>query len=475
MYNKLILNTMKRIYLITMLLLTGIIAEAQISVWDGSRKIWTKGKGTETDPYLIESAEQLAFLSYMVNKSFDTQGLFFRLTTDIDLNGCEDQPWKPIGLYDKGFDEDGCDRGLLNDVGYNPSAFRGHFDGSNHVISNIYVDNEGGYAGLFGYADSRIEDETAVIENLWLSNGNIYGGTCGGIIGQGSRCKVINCRNGAEIEGWRVGCMLGNGGITVHNCSNVGRLTGSNVGGIVGGFSGAEIMECFNEGDITASQTAGGILSRSNKATLDNCYNKGTVAAIGDNSTYFPTAGGLVGFATPNRIVARNSYNVGEVTGNHFVGCLLGNVTSPEIVSIDNCYYLNDCYESEFGTPKNAEEMRDEAFVNVLNQSDAVWGFDVNYVNDGFPILTRTDLSVNSHSEKNLTIYPNPANEMVLIEGMEVAQVQVYNILGQAVMAFHNTNRIIVRDLQEGVYLLQITDKNGANYSKRLVSCGKGT
>lgn len=83
---------MKKIYIIITLLMTGIIAEAQTSVWNGSRRLWTNGEGTESNPFLIESAENLAFLSYMVNKGVDTHGLYFALTTDIDLNGSEDLP-----------------------------------------------------------------------------------------------------------------------------------------------------------------------------------------------------------------------------------------------------------------------------------------------------------------------------------------------------------------------------------------------
>ena len=82
MSNDLILNKMKRLYILMMLLLTSVMVEAQTSVWDGSRKLWTRGEGTENNPYLIESAENLAFLAYMVNKGFETQGLYFRLTTD---------------------------------------------------------------------------------------------------------------------------------------------------------------------------------------------------------------------------------------------------------------------------------------------------------------------------------------------------------------------------------------------------------
>ena len=460
---------MKKVYILMMLLLAGIVAEAQTSVWHGGIKIWTNGSGTESDPYLIESAEQLAFLSYMVNKNFDTQGLYFRLTTDIDLNGSEDQPWKPIGRYDMGFDEDGCDRGNLNSIGYSPrTMFRGHFDGCDHVISNLYIDGDG-YAGVFGYADSRVADEPAVIENLWVSNGYIQGGHCGGIVGQGSRLVVSHCRNGADIEGVYVGGIVGNGGEAVSNCSNTGRLTGMEVGGIVGGISGAEVTECFNEGDIMASRTAGGIVCGAQKATIENCYNIGTVAAIGDSTTYYPMAGGLAGSASYGRSTMRNSYNVGEVTGNHYVGCLVGYVTSSTIISVENSYYLDDCYASEYGTPKNAEEMQDEAFVDVLNQGNSVWGFDVNLINNGFPILIRTDLSVDSHAEDKLTVYPNPTNGMVRIKGVEVAQVQVYNILGQAVRTFGNTNEIQVSDLPEGVYLLRIAVTDGTVYSTRLV------
>lgn len=466
---------MKRLYIIMMVLLTSVMVEAQTSVWDGTRKLWTRGEGTENNPYLIESAENLAFLAYMVDKGFETQGLYFHLTTDIDLNGSEDQPWIPIGLYDKGFDEDGCDRGMLNSVGFSPNtAFRGHFDGGNHVISNIYVDNAtsiGGYAGLFGRVDAWSEEEMAVIENVFVNNGHIKGNACGGIVGYGGRLVVSNCRNGADIEGDNVGGIIGMGGSTkVNNCSNAGLLIGSDVGGIVGARqSRVEIVECFNEGNITASQCGGGILCGSNKASIDNCYNTGAVSVIGDTSTYFPAAGGLVGIVS-SHFEAKNSYNVGEITGNHHVGCLIGFARLPENTSVENCYYLNVCSGSDYGIPISAEEMRDHAFVDILNQNNSVWGSDVNNVNDGFPILTHTNLSVNNNCvEKNLSIYPNPANRIVSIEGVDVAEIQIYNILGQPVRTFTNTHKINVEGLSEGIYLLRITDGKGNVYLERIV------
>lgn len=470
MSNYLTMNKMKRFYILMMLLLAGIVVEAQPSVWDGSRELWTRGSGTEGDPYLIETAAQLAFLSYMVNKDFDTQGLYFRLTTDIDLNGSEDQPWIPIGLYNRGFDEDGCDRGNLNSTGFAPprSMFRGHFDGGGHSISNIYVDNECSYAGLFGYADSWVMGDTAVIENVYVTNGYINGNESGGIVGHGGIAIISRCRNGADIEGNNVGGIVGMGAKVVSNCSNIGRLKGVSVGGIVGGVSAAEISECFNEGDIEASRLGGGILSSSSRAMMDNCYNTGNVSAIGDTSTYYPAAGGLLGNASP-RVEVKNSYGVGEIIGNHHVGCLIGLVTQPLNSTIENCYYLNVCSGDEYGILKSAEEMRKEAFVDRLNQGNAVWGFDVNNINDGFPILVRTDLSVNSKEEQRLAVFPNPVKDMVSIEGRDVAEIQVYNVLGVKVKSFTNTNRISIEGLPEGVYLLRIADKEGNTFLERIV------
>ncbi len=463
------MNKMKKLYILMMLLLAGIMVEAQTSVWDGSRKLWTRGSGTEGDPYLIETAAQLAFLSYMVNKDYDTQGLYFRLTTDVDLNSSEDQPWIPIGLYEIGFDEDGCERGHLASYDRPQTTFKGHFDGGGHVISNLYVDNELDYAGLFGRAGSWVEGDTAVIENVYVRNGYIKGINCGGIVGYGTSMLMVSyCRNGAEIEGENVGGIVGDGRPKVCNCSNVGLLSGSNVGGIVGATqSRAVIIECFNQGNIIASRCGGGILGGSNNAIIENCYNTGDVSAMGESSPYYPAAGGLLAVSSWH-FNAKNSYSVGEITGNHHVGCLIGFTSQPETTTFENCYYLNVCSGNEYGTPKSAEEMREEVFVDTLNQGKAVWGFDVNNVNDGFPILVRTDLSVNSKEEQQLAVFPNPVKDMVSIEGRDVAEIQVYNILGVKVKSFTNTNRFNVEGLPAGFYLLRIIDKEGVSFVSRI-------
>lgn len=66
-------------------------------------------------------------------------------------------------------------------------------------------------------------------------------------------------------------------------------------------------------------------------------------------------------------------------------------------------------------------------------------------------------------------VYPNPARNFVRIEGMEAAEVQVYNALGQLVKTVQGSNEINVSDFAEGIYLLHITDAAGRSHAARVV------
>lgn len=61
--------------------------EADITKFSG-------GSGTEEDPYLISTVDQLSYLSYSVNSDVDWSGVYFKQTADIDLSGID---WQPIG------------------------------------------------------------------------------------------------------------------------------------------------------------------------------------------------------------------------------------------------------------------------------------------------------------------------------------------------------------------------------------------
>ncbi len=67
-----------------------------------------------------------------------------------------------------------------------------------------------------------------------------------------------------------------------------------------------------------------------------------------------------------------------------------------------------------------------------------------------------------------ISLYPNPTSEVVHIEGVEAAEVQVYNSFGQLVKTVHDANDIPVTDLLQGVYLLRIADADENIYTNKI-------
>ena len=77
--------------------------------------------------------------------------------------------------------------------------------------------------------------------------------------------------------------------------------------------------------------------------------------------------------------------------------------------------------------------------------------------------------AVEENKDSEIALYPNPVRDRVVIEGIEVAEVEVYNALGQIVKTFQGTNEITVADLPQGVYLLRIADAEGKDYTNKIM------
>ncbi len=470
---------MKKIYIMMMLVLTGTMAMAQTSVWHGGRTVWTRGSGTESDPFLLESADNLAYLAYVVNKGYDTEGLYFRLTTDIDLNGSEDLQWIPIGsgFLGKWFNEDGCYRGIPSYGNFYDGVyprFRGHFDGGEHSISNIYIDNSeneyGAYLGLFGIVEGNRDNQElypAVIENVFVTSGYIKGSCCGGIAGSGNITLVSRCWNGATIEtieGLQNSMQIGCGGIVgrqpyqVRKCYNIGEIHGYCVGGIVG-VGPAEIEECYNEGLVFGTYS-GGILGSilQGKGTINNCYNVGSVTSDGTafgSASAGPVAGGIAGFMFRGNSTITNCYNVGVVSSTQDAGCILG--YGGDVV-LENNYYINTCDSGGEGEAQTVEFMQSQAFVDLLNSgnTETIWRFDENHINGGFPILINIDLTVPEITGQSFNVYPNPAQGCFTVEG--TGRMTVSNLLGQVVMVREINGQTTVA-LPRGMYFVRLGDE----------------
>ncbi|MDR2384937.1 MAG: fibronectin type III domain-containing protein, partial [Tannerella sp.] len=281
---------MKKVFLTWMAILAAIITvNAQVNVWDGSHEAWTNGSGTKDDPYLIESAAHLAHLAYLVkrdmifvntgwttdekNHTFGT-GIYYKLTTDIDLNGLE---WIPIG----------CRQNTAQYWTYYVCHFGGHFDGNGHTVANLSIrtsDIES--SGLFGHVRG------ATVQNLGITgNDSIIAGNAGAIAGYcAGNTTITNCYNTIYIStGGASGGIVGinNGVLTIINCYNKGMVNNGYAGGIIGetrNMSELNIVNCYNTAPITTKRGAsGGIIGNVYRiANVVNCYNTGTVVnAIG--------------------------------------------------------------------------------------------------------------------------------------------------------------------------------------------------
>ena len=96
-------------------------------------------------------------------------------------------------------------------------------------------------------------------------------------------------------------------------------------------------------------------------------------------------------------------------------------------------------------------------------------GSDYGLLWSGYNTCTYPYDAVEENKDSEIALYPNPVRDRVVIEGIEVAEVEVYNTLGQMVKTIQGTNEISVADLPQGVYLLRIADAEGKDYTNKIM------
>ena len=273
-----------------------VSARAETDVWDGTTASgFAGGTGTEGDPWLIENAEQLAYLAQQVNNGTDYERKHFRLVSDLDLRGNE---WTPIGTYRK--------------------PFWGGFDGGGHTITGMTITGNRDYVGLFGECHN-FTAASSYIKSVTVKQANISGcNFVGAIAGEGA--NISDCYS---IENT----------ICANRC----------VGGICGSLTG-NISGCYNSSSVSGNSTAGGIMGSASyngivgNGVVQYCYNIGAVTVRQQDSS----VGGITG-ASANRYDISNCLNCGKITGNgKNVGGIAGSTDSNYMNFIGNCYYNSD-------------------------------------------------------------------------------------------------------------------------------------
>ena len=118
------------------------------------------------------------------------------------------------------------------------------------------------------------------------------------------------------------------------------------------------------------------------------------------------------------------------------------------------------------------------AFQSYYTDTEFTKGIDVEYCvtavyddEESEPVCATVTITGVAEEQENdgLTLSPNPTSGLVRIEGATAAEVRVYNALGQLVKTARNTNEINLRGLPQGMYLLRITDEDGATATRKIV------
>lgn len=135
------------------------------------------------DPYVVDSIEDLASVTYLVNAYprtdedgdgeitySDAPFIKIDLVTDLDLTGYE---WVPLGRYIDYYDDSG--------------VFSGIFVGNGHTISGLTVLDFDDFSGFFG------ETYVATVIGLNIEDATVHGGLSGVLCGYNVGTNFIDC------------------------------------------------------------------------------------------------------------------------------------------------------------------------------------------------------------------------------------------------------------------------------------------
>ncbi|HEC41643.1 MAG TPA: T9SS type A sorting domain-containing protein [Bacteroides sp.] len=77
--------------------------------------------------------------------------------------------------------------------------------------------------------------------------------------------------------------------------------------------------------------------------------------------------------------------------------------------------------------------------------------------------------SVENDMASGVVIYPNPASGMFQVSGMDVASLQIYSLTGQMLKEIQNSTSIDVSDMETGMYVVSVSDREGNKVRKTVV------
>lgn len=256
---------------------------------DYAAKSFSGGSGTQNDPYIVKTAEQLARISYMGKKYLLRNDMYFKQAADIDLKG---KTWYPI----LGRDQEGF-------------ICRINYDGNGYKIKNMQISDISNdifiyYAGLFANTMGEVKNINMIDVDINTPDSNDAAAIVADFFG-----VMKNCYSSGKIlgkcAGGLVGYVWGSPTTLIVNCRSDANVTGiPYAGGITATFGGGEIENCIFTGK-TFSETGetGGIAARiiplgaiandydylDNICRIINCISIENIAYSAESYTWYGT------------------------------------------------------------------------------------------------------------------------------------------------------------------------------------------
>ena len=287
-------------------------------------------------------------------------------------------------------------------IGNTTNNYMGTFDGNNKTITNLYINANQEYSGLFGYTFiSTIKNLTFVNANVTNTNsytgilvGYGYGGTyqnimtstscevnggdgTGGIAGKLAG-NAYNCVNYATVQGKeQVGGLFSSydSSTSITACANYGKVTASSlwVGGLVGYFNSGTIQDCANYGDVKGTNHVAGLAGYVRSGKIQNVFSYGNVSAT--NSTQY--IGMAFGFSSSGATEGMVAYYSGAkltVNGKEKEVKAFGNGTPSEVNA-------TEFTEAQLKSGVVAYQLQQNA------SSEAKWGQNLTNDGDFYPVI----------------------------------------------------------------------------------------
>jgi hypothetical protein len=158
-----------------------------------------------------------------------------------------------------------------------------------------------------------------------------------------------------------------------------------------------------------------------------------------------------------------------------FVANTFSIVKASQSITFDSLMHTDDVFDLIASTSSGLPVTFTSSNIAVAKIS----GNTINILTPGFSIITASQVGNNNHEEaisvtqileiqvlnlntsslSNLKIYPNPGTDYLYLEGnINPVTVSIYDVLGKKVISINNTNKIDVKVLPKGVYIIRVLD-----------------